>query len=69
MVKLALEHVFLRVLLYFLVTIIPPILHTPANLNYALVRRAGGRKRCLSFITEHWREEYFMFLGFILLLF
>ena len=54
---MALELVSLRVLLF--PNIIPPMPHTHVYVNYTLIR-TSERKYSLSFITEHWREKYFM---------
>jgi hypothetical protein len=41
--KVALEQTFLPVLLFYLVCIIPPTLHTHLHLHVALTRRTNGR--------------------------
>jgi hypothetical protein len=62
--KLALGQVFILVLLFSPVSIIPPMLLTHLHLHVALTRRTIGRglrtliSNALSEFGEHWTEKY-----------
>jgi hypothetical protein len=51
--------VFFRVVMYFPVSIIPPMLRTHSLLSTAVIRRASGRRNVSSIIAERCREKYF----------
>jgi hypothetical protein len=66
--KVALEHVFLPVLRFAPVSIIPPMLHTHLHLHVPVARRKNGRSRGtllksngIRAIWEQWIEKYYSF--------
>ena len=65
-VKVALGHVFFRVLLYFLVNIIPPMLLTHANFNYQ--KNRWVKKFSFVYHGTLERKLFYIFCLFYLLL-
>ena len=66
---MVLRQVFLRVLLFPPLIVIPPFLRTHIHLHVALTRTKGeawepSKEQCLSEIGKHWIDKYFhFFLG------